>query len=272
MPNSGRSATPKYIAPLSSRERLILAEWERARVSRVTRADVAGRWGAAKADKITSALVRKGALRRVGKGIFLVVPLRAQGRPTTPSAATLVAALLSDEPYYLGGLWALTHHRLTLQQFATRIDAFVVRDHRPRTLANAHVRFHRVPPSRIAADGYDVVSIEGSPVRVSTREETLIDLLDYPDMAGATRAALALVEPALGDVDLGRLVRRASAVAGSATCQRLGVLLERMGVSPSNLAALRRRAMATKSLTSMVPGTARTGPVNTRWRVVENDR
>ncbi|HEY5242842.1 MAG TPA: type IV toxin-antitoxin system AbiEi family antitoxin [Polyangiaceae bacterium] len=271
MPYPGSSTYSEYIAPLSSRERLVLAEWERARVTRVTRRDVAGRWGAAKADKITSALVRKGALRRVGKGIFLVVPLRAQARATTPSAAALVAALLSDEPYYLGGLWALTHHRLTLQQYATRVDAFVARDHQPRTLANAHVRFHRVPPSRIA-DGHEVVSIEGSPVRVSTREETLLDLLDYPDMAGATRAALALVEPALGHVDLGKLVRRASAVARSSSCQRLGVLLERMGVNASKLAALRRRAMATQSLTSMVPGTPRRGQVNTRWRVVENDR
>jgi hypothetical protein len=43
MPNSGRSATSQYIAPLSSRERLILSEWERGRVARVTRVDVAGR-------------------------------------------------------------------------------------------------------------------------------------------------------------------------------------------------------------------------------------
>jgi predicted transcriptional regulator of viral defense system len=271
MPKNGRSTASVYIAPLSSRERLILAEWERARVSRVTRAEVTGRWGAASADKITSALVRKGALRRVGKGIFLVVPLRAQARPTTPSAATLVAALLADEPYYLGGLWALTHHRLTLQQYATRIDAFVARDHQPRTLANAHVRFHRVPLSRIDG-GNELASIEGSPVRVSTREETILDLLDYPDMAGATRAALALVEPALGHVDVAELVRRASAVARSSSCQRLGVLLERTGVNPSKLAALRRRALATQSLTSMVPGAPRRGQVNTRWRVVENDQ
>jgi len=107
---------------------------------------------------------------------------------------------------------------------------------------------------------------------VSTREETLVDLLDYPDMAGVTRAALALVEPALGRVDLGKLVQRASAVARSSTCQRLGVLLERTGVNPSKLTALRRRALATQSLTSMVPGTPRRGPVNARWRVVENDR
>lgn len=271
MPQPGSSPAPKYIAPLSSRERLLLAEWERARASRVTRGDIAERWGTAKADKITSTLVRKGALRRVGRGIFLVVPMRAQARPTTPSSAALVAALLSDEPYYLGGLWALTHHRLTPQQYATRMDAFVARGHRPRAMANAHVWFHRVPPSRIA-DGYDVVSIEGAAVHVSTREQTLLDLLDYPDMAGATRAALALVEPALAQTDLGKLARRAAMVASSSTCQRLGVLLERAGIDPSKLTALRRRALATRSLTSMVPGAPRRGPVNTRWRVVENDR
>ena len=59
MPTSGRSAAKDYNAPLSSRERLALAEWERARVGRVTRAEVAARWGNDKADKITSALVRK---------------------------------------------------------------------------------------------------------------------------------------------------------------------------------------------------------------------
>jgi predicted transcriptional regulator of viral defense system len=259
-----------YMTPLSSRERLILAEWERARVSRVTGSDVAGRWGAEKAGKITSALVRKGALRRVGKGIFLVVPFRAQARPSTPSAAAMVAALLSDEPYYLGGLWALTYHRLTLQQYTTRLDAFVVRSHQPRTLANAHVRFHRVPPLRIAK-GSEVASLEGSPARVSTKEGTLLDLLDYPDMAGAMRASLGLVEPALGQVDLEKLARLATASSRSSTCQRLGVLLERKGVTPSKLAALRRRALATRSLTSMVPGTPRRGQVNSRWRVVEND-
>jgi predicted transcriptional regulator of viral defense system len=72
-------------------------------------------------------------------------------------------------------------------------------------------------------------------------------------------------------VDLEELARLATAVSRSSTCQRLGVLLERKGVNPSKLAALRRRALATQSLTSMVPGTPRRGQVNSRWRVVEND-
>jgi len=38
MPTPGGSAAKDYIAPLSSQERLILAEWKRARVTRVARA------------------------------------------------------------------------------------------------------------------------------------------------------------------------------------------------------------------------------------------
>ncbi len=170
MPTPGGSAAKTYIAPLSSRERLILAEWERARVTRVTRAEIAVRWGD-KADKITSALVRKRALRRVGRGIFLVVPLRAQARPSMSSAAVTVAALLQDEPYYLGGLWALTFWRLTPQQYSARMDAFVVRSHQPRTLANARVQFHRAPASRID-EVSERASVEGTSVNVSTSHGT----------------------------------------------------------------------------------------------------
>ena len=271
MPTSGRSAAKDYNAPLSSRERLALAEWERARVSRVTRADVAARWVNDKVDKITSALVRKGALRRVGQGIFLVVPLRAQAKPSASSAAVTVAALLQDEPYYLGGLWALTYRRLTPQQYAAQMEAFVVRSHQPRTLANARVRFHRVLESRIAKLS-ERASVEGASVHVSTREGTLLDLLDYPDLAGAMRAALGFVEVALDQVDVGKLVRLAATVSRPSTCQRLGVLLERRGVASSRLAPLRRRASRTRSLTSMVPGAPRRGQVNAGWRVVENDK
>jgi predicted transcriptional regulator of viral defense system len=271
MPTSGRSATKDYNAPLSSRERLALAEWERARVSRVTRAEVAARWGNDKTDKITSALVRKGALRRVGRGIFLVVPLRAQTKPSTSSAAVTVAALLQDEPYYLGGLWALTYWRLTAQQYTAQIDAFVVRSHQPRTLANARVRFHRAPASRID-EICERAFVEGASVNLSTREGTLLDLLDYSDLAGAMHAALGFVEVALDQVDIGKLVRLAATISRPSTCQRLGVLLERRGVALPRLAPLRRRASATRSLTSMVPGAPRRGPVNARWRVVENDQ
>ena len=51
----------------------------------------------------------------------------------------------------------------------------------------------------------------------------------------------------------------------------LGLLLERLGAPPRSLAPLDRRVRETASLLSMLPDSPRTGRVNPRWRVVEND-
>src|SRR5436309_761939 len=98
----------KDMAPLSARERGLLAHWERGRATRVLRAELAESFGPGGASDITKRLVRKGVLKRVGRGVFLVVPMRAQAVPSTRSAAYSLGALLADEPYYLGGLWALS--------------------------------------------------------------------------------------------------------------------------------------------------------------------
>jgi predicted transcriptional regulator of viral defense system len=66
---------------LSPRELALLAEWELEGVDRVEPADVAERVGPDAARKVLARLARKGALERVGRGVYAVKPLRAVGRP-----------------------------------------------------------------------------------------------------------------------------------------------------------------------------------------------
>jgi hypothetical protein len=73
-------------------------------------------------------------------------------------------------------------------------------------------------------------------------------------------------------MDHRRLLRYAVNGSKPGTCQRLGVLLERRGISARVLAPLRRRARETGALLSMNPSLPRTGRINQRWGVVENDR
>lgn len=258
-----------YNASLSRREVRLLAEWERERRRIVTLADLRGLVGDAASD-VAWRLVRKKALERVGSGRYLVRPLRTLTRPTAPSAAVLAAALLQGEPYYLGGLWALTFHRLTEQQYASALDAFVARRHGSRRLGGARVAFHRVSPERLA-QGSIAADIEGVPVRVSGPERTLLDLLDVPALAGGVGEALRYVQQALPRVSVDALVEHASQGSRTSTCQRLGLLLERAGARPRQLAPLRRRTRSTKSMLSMNPAAPRRGPFNRRWLVVEND-
>ena len=109
-------------------------------------------------------------------------------------------------------------------------------------------------------------------VRISDPERTLIDLLDFPALAGGSVEALRMVKQTLPRVDHAKLVDYATKGARSSTCQRLGVVLERAGLAPRRLAELHRRVLETKSVLSMDPRAPRKGSFNRRWSVIENDR
>jgi len=209
---SAESANNKpriYSAPLSRREVSLLAEWERERRVVLTMDAIRQAVGADAAQDVAWRLVRKKALARIGRGKYLVRPLRTLNRPTAPSSAVLAAALLQGEPYYLGGRWALTFHRLSEQQYASTLDAFAARRHPGRRLGAARLAFHRVHVERFGY-GIATATVEGVQVQLSDPERTLLDLLDFPSVAGTSDDALGLVRPALPKVSARKLVEYAA--------------------------------------------------------------
>lgn len=150
------------------------------------------------------------------------------------------------------------------------LDAYVTREHRPRRLRTARLVFHVLPTAAFEY-GIETITVEGTDVHVSDAERTILDALDYPKTFGDVRAALQFVGAALDRVDRRRLVIYTARGSHPSTCQRLGVLLERRGASARSLAPLARRIRETACPLSMLPDAPRTGPVNPRWRVVEND-
>ena len=268
--NNTTEIARNYSIALSRREVALLAGWERERRVSVTIEDIRKIVGDSVARDVASRLVAKQVLERVARGRYLVRPLRTQSRPSTVSAPVRAAVLLRGEPYYLGGLWAMTFHRLTEQLYASVLDAFVDRRHSGRRLVGARLVFHRVISMRL---GYGIVAVdlEGMSVRISDPERTLLDLLDFPALVGGSGDALGLVKQTMSRVDRAKLIEYGARGARSSTCQRLGVLLERAGSAPRPLAALHKRVARTKSVLSMDPGAPRKGNFNRRWSVIEND-
>lgn len=257
-----------YNASLSRREVALVAGWERERRKYLTSQEMRGAVGPA-ASAVASSLVKKGVLERLERGVYLVRPFRSLLRPTAPSAPMALAALLHVEPYYVGGLWALTQHGLTEQQYVSALDAFVPRFRRPRSLAGAKITFH-VVPSRAFEYGVSEVRIEEVGVKISDPPRTLVDVLDYPRVVGGLRRAVQLFAAGVRQVDMIAVAEYAARGSRSATCQRVGVLLERANAPASILAKIDARIEAPRPVTSMIPG-PRKGRVNARWKVVEND-
>ncbi len=261
---------PGRVSGLAPREVELLAGWERERRVSVTLEDIRRVVKGESAKRVASSLVRKGALDRVSRGIYLVRAFRSLVRPSSASSVVAAAALLQSDPYYLGGLWAFTHHGLTEQQHVSTIDAFVARRRNPIFRRPARLALH-VIRTELLGYGVATVEIERMPVNVSDVERTLLDSLDHPRLVGGMRRALDLFSNGLVRADLNTLIGYAVRGSRHSTCQRLGVLLERREARRSLLAQLERKVRERKTLLSMVPRTPRSGSVSKRWNVVEND-
>jgi predicted transcriptional regulator of viral defense system len=259
-----------HTSGFSARETALLSSWEREQRRRITVDDLRPLVGA-NARVVAQRLANKGALQRIGGGVYVIRPFRALLRRASPSATVLAAQLLADGSYYLGGLWGLSFHRLRLQQNLSAIDAFVTRRRRARVLAHARIAFHVLAPPAFSYGTAEVV-IEGVAVRVSDAERTVLDLLDFPELAGGLPIAVGLATETIPMLNRKKLIAHAMQGSRWSTCQRLGVLLERAGTPPTTLAPLLRHIRATSSRLSMIPGRPRKGALNPRWRVVENDR
>jgi predicted transcriptional regulator of viral defense system len=253
---------------LTPRETAVLAWADRARRTRLTVREMAEVIGLSAAPKTASSLARKGVLDRVGRGVYVVRPLRAVAAPWSISALAAVAALLEGQRYYVGGPAALALHRLTTQAYGSVVDVFVTGHRRARELGGARVVFHEAPPDLFGL-GLTAIPIEGAPLSVSDAERTLLDLLEYPRMLGIPET-LAAVAAAATHVDLARLLEYAKRWPNLSTCQRLGVVLERAGTPPDALRPLEDHVRGA-GVTAMLRAAPRRGPTHPVWRVVEND-
>lgn len=270
MTNSRRNDVRDYNAALSAREVWLLSGLERDRATSLSIADARRRLGPS-AQRVLSSLSRKGALQRVSRGLYLVRPFRTLTRASVSSTVVAAAVLLGQRPHYFGGLWACAFHQLTAQTYGAVIDAFVATRLASRPLGSGRLVFHLVPAARLR-EGVTTATLEGTLVRVSTLERTLLDALDSPRASGGVENAVRLVSGNLSKANARQLIDQAARLASSATIQRLGVLLERTALPDRALAPLKRRVNASLPLTAMLPARPRRGPINPRWRLIENDR
>jgi predicted transcriptional regulator of viral defense system len=184
-----------------------------------------------------SAVAREAALRRLKKsgrivsprrGFFVIVPIEYRpvgSPPPTWFIDQLMASL--DQAYYVGLLTAAeihgaAHQRPQVFQVVTEVAT------RPVEVARIRIEFHRnrnlhgVPLERF--------NTETGTMLVSTPEATAIDLIRYSEACGhLDNVATVLVELA-ERIDAAKLARLA-AKAPAAAVQRLGYLLERLGLA-----------------------------------------
>jgi predicted transcriptional regulator of viral defense system len=89
------------------------------------------------------------------------------------------------------------------------------------------VRFVKVTPRKFF--GYRANDVYGRSVPISSKEKTLVDCIDRPELSGGPAELTRIACSALADIDLHELLAAAHAMKSKALLQRLGFLADLVG-------------------------------------------
>lgn len=182
-------------------------------------------------------LKRKGRIRNLEKGKYLLVPARAGVEGSWSEAPQLLVRRLVDESYV--GFWsALNHWGLTEQVPRT---VFVATTRPKKSVTFGPTMFQFVTLSSTKFFGWTPAKIAGGSFLVSDREKTLVDCLDLPEYAGGMDEVVKGLWEGRRDLDFRKLLKYAKRQGVGVLVRRLGYLLEVLGLAPR----VRRRIAAT---------------------------
>lgn len=225
-------------------------------------------------NRTTESLLRyhtnQGRLLRARRGLYVVVP--AGFNPTSYQVDPyLLAAKMTDDAVlgyhttlqFYGKAYSSSSRYLYLTKRATRATTFRANEFRG-------VRF----PKQLQEEGKECFGVEmherlGTPVRVTSLERTLVDVLDRPELGGGWEEIWRSLE-AVEFFDLDAVVRYALLLENATTVAKVGFFLEqhhdRFMVEDDHLAAL--RAHCPRSPHYMMRTTRESGHLISEWNLV----
>jgi len=191
-----------------------------------------------------SGLTRRGWLKRLRRGLYLVLPLEAEARTSGVVEDPWLLAVELFSPCYIAGWSAAEHWGLTEQIFRSTFVATATRVRRSRQdVAGAQFHLAQVPRSRLGGVGTMWRGSERVPL--SSPERTIADGLVDPSWVGGVRH-LACILRAHRESKTWRtekLIAELEAIGTGAAYKRIGFLVEALGLdAPAiiDIAAVRK--------------------------------
>jgi len=221
-------------------------------------------------DALLSQYVRAGRLVRVRRELFVTVPpgidpATAAADPMTVAAKMAADAILAYHTAleYHGAAYAI-HSRLT---YLTGVGQ--------RALVFQGITYTPVPFPRVLVNGHreNVMVDEGfrgtTLVRVTSRERTLVDVLDRVSLSGGWEEAWRSLEM-MSTLDLESVVAYALTLANATTIAKVGFFLEQHGeqFAVGNGVLERLRTRVPRGLHYADRGRASAGRLVEQWHLI----
>jgi predicted transcriptional regulator of viral defense system len=219
--------------------------------------------------KALSRLERKGWLRRLERGLYLLIPLEAGPDGKWSEDPLVIANQLV--PDGATAYWSALHYwNMTEQVPRTVFVQTVARRNTPYSeILGVRYKFVTIKQNRFF--GILSQTVDGMAFNITDREKTIVDSLARPDLSGG----IMLLADSLGSVngvDWHKLDNYLERFGSGAVYKRLGYLIEHLDVYIPNRHHLLTGWLGrlTHGIAWLEPGGDRTGPVKTRWRIRVN--
>ncbi len=216
---------------------------------------------------LLSMAARKGLVKRLKRGVYLLVPLEAGPERQWSEASFVIAAALA-EPAVVAYLSAIRYWNWTEQLPGTvYVQTTQRKSKTAQDILGVRYRFVRVSPSRLF--GYMEEHVDNQPFNVTDKEKTLIDSADRPDLSGGIVTVVQAAEEAVRELDWHLLDRYLQRFPRGAAIKRLMFLIEKAGCdNPDAVRLLERwQSRLTAGIVLLEPGLPVRGPIVTRWRI-----
>jgi predicted transcriptional regulator of viral defense system len=214
-------------------------------------------------------LTKKGILRPIKRGSYVYSGLESGPYGAQVNEWQIPSILYPKKNYYVGYSAMYHYYGFTDQIFQV---LHVLNTRRKEQREVGGVLFKSVKISERSLYGMESILIKGMLVQVSDRERTLVDLLHFPGPVGGMQVAFDIVKKQMdhGHVKVKKLVEYAARFPTIRVRKQIGYLLEKVGKSKREWGTLQDSIRGT-SLTALVPGGSRKGPIDKTWGLILND-
>ena len=217
-------------------------------------------------NQLVYSLKKKRVLIPIKSGVYIFVPLEAVPTGRRVSEFLIPTVFFPKNDYYLGYSTMFNYYNFTDQQFQT-VYVLNQRISRERTIAGLTFKFIKITPERLY--GQDTINIKGKDVIVSSKERTLVDLIDYNKPVGGIEAAADILKRFVEEkkCDIKKLIDHTVRFPKIKTRKCIGLILDNAGVGDVLLKPLEKSIKKT-SLISFTNN--RKGTINEKWRAIVN--
>jgi len=226
------------------------------------------------ARKMLFSLNKKGALYRIAKGVYIVIPPDMIANPlkfiNDPYLVIDQLMEVFGEKYYIGYQSAAQLHGIA-EQMPLSISVVVSNQRRPLHFGNQRIDFRK--SSKAKFFGVQRIKYSDSFLNVSDIEKTIIDCLERYDLCGGIDEVARIISNALKDINGKKLVEYLKRFGNQPLLQRMGfimdiLLLNGFDIDKELLKYMEK--LVGKRKYCLDPKMKGKGRYSKRWKIVEN--